>query len=241
MLLCFSQRLARAGNTQRPVFGGRAAAISLIALTLAMLSACGPGRQKEGELRGDAVAHAFKEKCKVAGEQILRKPTGVVEGLFFQRDGGEHYDHIKDSQYNGAGGGTLAEPLVNSGLLKFAESPNNLYLTEEDKSFKYRRRGFMDPNGRPVNDIQSEYGYFYKYVTSDDERRRGLLGSELSIRDLRSGELLARTTYFVNQGHRRFCGAPTNGHFHTTHFIIKALDLSKRYPSAWDKQSGERK
>lgn len=206
-----------------------------------MLLACGPGREKERELRGDAVAHAFNEKCKVAGEQVLRKPTGVVEGLFFQRDGGEHYDHIQAGQYSGAGGGTLAEPLVNSGLLKFAESPNHLYLTPEDKSFKYRRRGFMDPNGQPVNDIQSEYGYFYKYVTSEDERSRGLLGSELSIRDLRSGELLAKTTYFVNQGHRRFCGVPTDGHFNATRFIIKALDLSKRYPSAWDPPSGEKK
>lgn len=207
---------------------------------IGMLSACEPNRQKIARLEGDKVADAFKEKCKTAGEQIFHKPANAVEGLFFQRDGAEYYDNVKAGQYRGAGGGTLGEGLVNGGLLVFAESPNKVFFTEDEKRFRYRRQGFKEPWGQPVNELQSEYGFFYKYITTDEERRLGLLGSELSIRNLESGELMARTRYFVNRGHRSFCGAAPDGYFMPSHFIIKALDLSKRYPSAWDK-SGEKR
>lgn len=173
-------------------------------------------------------------KCKDAGERILRHPAERVKGLFLERDGAERYEHIRDSVYYGRAGGILGEPLVNSGLLMFIEKPNERPRTEDGADFKYRRHGPGDWRGQGVNDLKSEYGLFQRDLTSEAERRLGLRGAEITIRDLRTNETLATTTYFVSTRERRFCGEAPNGDFDVGQFVIRALDLLKPYPPAWD-------
>ena len=96
-------------------------------------------------------------KCKLAGERILRLPTEEVKGLFLERDSAERYEQIKDGVYQGFGGSILGEPLVNGGLLMFMEKPNDRPRPEDGGQFRYRRHGFKDWKGQPVNELESEY------------------------------------------------------------------------------------
>jgi hypothetical protein len=183
----------------------------------------------------------FELKCKLAGERILRKPTEDVKGLFLERDGGDYFQQIKDGVYNGSGSGILGEPLVNSGLLMFTEKPNDRPRPEDGGQFKYRRHGFKDWKGQPVNEFESEYGVYRKELTTEAERRLGLRGAEIAIKDLRTNEVLATTTYFVSSRQRKFCGEASDGNFGVSQFVRRALDLKRSYPSARDDRSPAKK
>lgn len=144
----------------------------------------------------------FEAKCKEAGERILRRPTQEVKGLFLEQDGGERYERITEGIYHAWGGGILGEPLVNSGLLMFMEKPNERPRPEDGGEFKYRRHSLKDWKGEPVNELASEYGLYRRDLTSEAERKLGLRGAEVTIRDLRTSEIVAITTYFVSSRQR---------------------------------------
>jgi hypothetical protein len=183
----------------------------------------------------------FQVKCQQAGERIARKPTEPVKGLYLERDGSERYEQIKDGVYHASGSGILGEPLVNSGLLLFMEKNNDRPRPEDGGQFKYRRHGFKDWKGEPVDDITSEYGLYRKDLTGDLEQKLGIRGAEISIKDLKSAEIVATTTYFVSTRQRKFCGEAPNGYFDVGQFVMRALGLTKIYPSAWDKPAPPQK
>jgi hypothetical protein len=163
------------------------------------------------------------ERCQLAGERMHLRPAVDVKGLFLQRNGAERFEQIKDGVYQGSGGGLLGDPLVNSGLLLFFETLNDGRRPDDGGQFKYR-----------------EFGVFYKDLTTESERRLGIRGAELTVMDLRTNDVLATTTYFVSRRDRRFCGHAPDGAFDATQFVMRALDLKKRYPIAPDNPSAGR-
>ena len=175
------------------------------------------------------------EKCLIAGEYVATRPKVEIQSLFLEKDGGEYFENIQEGIYQASGGGIIGERLVNSGLFAFFEKPNDRPRREETVAFAFRRYGFKDWKGEPVNELQSHYGLFRKDLAADTEPRLGIRGAEYTIRDMRTNEVLARTTYFVSSRQRRFCGEVQNGRFDVTQFLTRALDLKRRFPSAWDK------
>lgn len=184
-----------------------------------------------------AAGELMEIRCKLAGERILRRPPREVKGLFLELDGGDRYEQIKDGVYSAFGSGILGEPLVNSGLLMFMEKPNDRPRPDDGGEFKYRRHAFRDWKGQPTNELQSEYGLYRRDLTSETDRKLGIVGTEITIRDSRTNETVATTTYFVSSRERKFCGTAPNGRFDVGQFAIRALDLKKRYPSASDSRS----
>lgn len=183
--------------------------------------------------RAREATRLFEARCAVAGERILLKPTEDVRGLFLERDGSERYENIKAGAYQSHSTGILGEPLVNSGLLLFFETLNDRSVRRETEAFRYRRHGFKDSKGKPVDELEGEYGLYYKELASDVDRKLGLRGVEISIRDLRDAKIVATTTYFVHLRQRKFCGEALNDNFDVGQFAVRALNLKKRYPSAW--------
>jgi hypothetical protein len=161
--------------------------------------------------------------------------------VYFDPDGGHRYERIKDGIYSGYGSGILGEPLVNSGLLQSMEKRNDRPLAEEDGQAKYRRHVLKDWKGTPVNELESEYGVFQRDLTTEDDQRLGIRGAEVSIRNLRTNDEVATSTYFISSKHRRFCGHAPNGDFSVTTFVIRALHLTRQYPSAWDTNPAPKK
>ena len=169
----------------------------------------------------------FEVRCARAGERSHKRPVEGVKGLYFDPDGGERYEQIEGGIYRASGGGILGEPLVNSGLLLFLEKNNVRPRPEEGGPYKYRRHGFKDWKGQPVNELASEYGVYTMDLTSAAERKLGIRGAEISIKDLKTAEIVATTTYFVSTRQRRFCGVAPNGNFDVGRFVTRALDLRK--------------
>lgn len=178
----------------------------------------------------------FEAKCNVAGEKIFHRPGEEIRSLFVEYDIGGRYEKIKNGVYSAWGSGGVGEPHVNSGLLLFIERTNDRPRPEDGGQFKYRRHGFQDWKGQPINEIESEYGVYYKRLTGESERKLGVEGVEVSIRHIKKNETIATTTYFVSKRQRKFCGEAPNGYFESGQFVIRALGLEKKYPSAWDRK-----
>ncbi len=178
------------------------------------------------------------EKCGLAGERIHLRPTADARGLFLQTNGGDRYEQITDGVYRGSGGSILGEPLVNGGLVLFFETING--NRDDQEQFKYRRHVAGDWKGQPTNEAESEFGVFAKDLTTERERKLGIQGTELTVMDLRTTDVLATTIYFVSKRDRRFCGEVTNGTFDAGQFVVRALELRKRYPIASDNPSAGR-
>ena len=183
----------------------------------------------------------MSERCVLAGERIRMRPSTEVRGLFLQINGGDRYEQIKDGVYQASGGGTFGDPLVHGGLILFFETLNDAGRSSDDGGrLKYRRYGAGDFRGQPTNDAESEFGVFHADLTTEPERRLGIRGTELTVMDLRTNDVLATTTYFVSSRDRRFCGETSGGSFDATQFVMRALDLKKRYPIASDNPSAGR-
>jgi len=121
------------------------------------------------------------------------------------------------------------------------EKPNDRPRLGETGQHKYRRHVLKDWKGSPVNEIESEYGLFHKDLTTDAEKKLGISGAEVEIRNLGTNEVIATTTYFVSSRHQRFCGNAPNGEFSVSAFIIRALNLTRQYPSAWPQSAPTKK
>lgn len=180
----------------------------------------------------------FQEKCKMAGEKLIKSPPEEVQSLFFEKDYGVNL-RVEGANYSSQGMGIILEPMVNSGWLLYGEKPNDRPRKGEDPQKKYRKYALRDSKGEPVDEITSKYGVFTTDMTNDAEKKIGIHGAETRIVDLASKETIAVSTYFVSNRHRGFCGHAPDGNFYTTDLIRRALNLKRQYPSAFPQDANK--
>lgn len=172
----------------------------------------------------------FVEKCRDAGERILSIPRDV-DSIYLEPDGGEYFDRIVNGVYAGHGGGILGEPLVNSGMLLFIEKPNDRQ-GRDGNAAKYRKHALRDWKGEPVEVLASEHGVFQKALIDDSvEKRLGVRGKQVTVKNLKSEQIIASLTYYTSRRHRKICGHQGDGTFGVSEFVRRSLNLTKRFPS----------
>jgi len=168
-------------------------------------------------------SRVFAARCQEAGERIALAPAQPARGLYVDEDRQYSYDGIRDGVFRSRSSSTLGEPLVNGGLLQFFERPAE---SRQAGSFKYTRHISKDRVGMPVNELESEHGVFRRELVNAHEKRVGVEGYEVSVRDLKTSQPIASLTYFVIRKQARFCGPDRGGSFSESDFIGRALGLT---------------
>lgn len=181
----------------------------------------------------------FNEKCKSAGEVIINTPQNV-QSVYIDQDGEQYFQKIVNGVYGSYGSSILGEPLVNSGWLLYFEKKNDRQQIDGGVA-KYRKHALKDWKGEPVEELTSEYGVFQKSLVSNiDEKRLGVRGMEVTIRNLKTEQTVATLTYFTSSRQRTICGQPSDGNFSVSNFIRKSLNLKKQFPDAFSQAAIQR-
>jgi hypothetical protein len=182
----------------------------------------------------------FRERCVAAGEKIFETPADV-QSVYLDRDGGQYFENIVNGVYGGYGGGILGEPLVNSGFLLYFEKQNDRQRVDGSTA-KYWKHGLKDWKGEPEEELTSEFGVFQKSLVSDDvEKRLGVHGTEVTIKNLRDEHIVASLVFYTSSRHRIICGHTGNGHFGVSDFVRKSLNLTRQFPSAFPQNGAAKK
>lgn len=166
----------------------------------------------------------FEEKCKIAGEQIFRRPEDA-EGVFLDPDWGVSFKKVESGAWHNDGVGVLGLPLLNSRLVLFYETRND---DRGPSSSHAPFRRFAQGNHRGIE--VSRLGSAYAVVTKpfDIQRSLNVYGAEVVVKDLRDDSILGKTTYIFDQANKRFCGHAHEGRYSTTKFIHETLRLSRK-------------
>jgi hypothetical protein len=178
---------------------------------------------------GRAAERLFRLRCMDAADRIFDTPAQPVRGLYLAQDANYSYGELRDGVYRWRESSIMGEPLVNSGLLLFFEKP----VYDKRSDAKYTRHVMSDRVGIAVDALESEYGVFRRELAATEDKSLGLYGVEVSIRDLKTSQPIATSTYFVNKTLGRFCGNAQGSHYSESDFVVRALALTRQYPSAW--------
>jgi hypothetical protein len=99
---------------------------------------------------------------------------------------------------------------------------------------RYRRHVFKDWKGEAVDEIASEYGVFQKSLIDDSEAEKlGVRGTEIIVKNLKSEHVVAKLSFFTSSRHRMICGHSKNGSFSVADFVIRSLNITEKFPSAF--------
>lgn len=134
----------------------------------------------------------FAARCSEAGGRFAQPAAERPRRVFVDHDVAWSYGKIKEGLFRYRSFGSLAEPLVNSGCLVFFER-----TSDRAGEFKYTRYAGNERVGTPVNVLESRDGVFRRELVSDEKKRVGLDGTELSVRDRKTSQPIASLTYFV--------------------------------------------
>lgn len=182
----------------------------------------------------------FRERCTGAGEKVVETPENV-QSVYLDRDGGQYFENIVNGVYGGYGGSILGEPLVNSGFLLYFEKQNDRQRVDGSTA-KYRKHGLKDWKGEPEEELTSKFGVFQKsLVSNDEEKRLGVHGTEVTIKNLRNEHVIASLVFYTSSRHRTICGHTGDGHFGVSDFVRKSLNLSRQFPSAFPQDAKVKK
>ena len=179
---------------------------------------------EDGPIRmARAAKSLFEIRCKSTGEKLLGPVIEEVQGVYFEPDGGSHYDRIQGQGgvYSSSGSSILGEPMVNSGWLLFFERKNYRSSAPGETPALYTRHYLKDGKGQPVNDLESRYGVLARNLETEAEKKFGVHGVEIRIVDLKTDETIATTSYFISTRHRRFCGDAPDGNFSASSFVTR--------------------
>ena len=180
------------------------------------------------------VEKRMAELCTTAGEKLLGVPVGV-EGIFLAQDSAARYENIDRGVYRASGIGIIGEPLVNSGWLRFFETPTYVRNSAAPTDAKYERY-LIQQKRQPVDELMSRYGVFRSKLTTKEDEKVGTDGYELAVKDMSSGDIIATSRYFLNRKTRKICGHETNKSIDEGDFMRRALNLEQRFDSLWPKQ-----
>lgn len=172
-------------------------------------------------------ARVFKDKCKLAGEKIYRKPIQVTGIYFPQNYGGVVYDQINNGAYGFNMHGIIGAPMVIKGFLQFYETDNEKRGDRSMGERPYLLFTKEDPlKGIEVDKLASQYTVIIRNMTSDIRKELDIDGAEVKIIENSSQEVLAKTTYFTSRDESKFCGCSQAGRFSTDDFVVRVLELS---------------
>lgn len=220
--------------TTSPDFGnrGRLVVVAVLVLpSILLVSMLYLGKDAPLRISREAKA-AFQEHCKTAGEVILQSPTGV-QSLYLEPDSSARFGGIVDGRYRNVSASILGEPLTNSGLLAYFEKKNPL-LEKDPSAPKFTRFLMKERKFETIDGLTSEYGVFQRSLVSDEEKNRLQLGgTEVVIKNIRDGSVVATLTYFTSRKHAMVCGQSGNGEFGVDLFILRALKLTRQFPSVF--------
>jgi hypothetical protein len=120
------------------------------------------------------------ERCVLAGERILLRPSVDVKGVFVEHDREDAYTNIRDGRYEDSTNqaGTLVGGLVNRGLLDFYEKPFGARTFDDAAEFTYRRFRRGDRRAYGTNGAESLFGVFRKDLSTERDRTLGIRGTE---------------------------------------------------------------
>jgi hypothetical protein len=174
------------------------------------------------------VEQVFQQRCAMAGEKIYEQPQNV-QSIYLDHDVGAYFNDIKNGRHGGYGSGPLGGPLVYRGFLLYYETRNDRQKSDGGGA-RYLWHALNDRNGEPEEELTSEYGVFRKSLVTDDERKLGLSGTEVTIKNLRNDRVVASLVFFTNSRGWAICGHSGNGRFDISDFIIRSLNLTQRFP-----------
>jgi hypothetical protein len=169
--------------------------------------------------------------CPTAGEHIVRIPTGV-EGLYLSNDWSADFSSFTDGVYANSNFAVVGEPFVNSGWLRFYETPLYGQTKTTTSRPRYQRYFYGQPT-QVVDHVSAQWGVFRNALTTPDDEGLGTVGIELVVKVLATDEVLATKRYVYNWRTHQICGYGTGTRLADSEFIIRALGLARRFPSAW--------
>lgn len=175
----------------------------------------------------------FQGLCQSAGENIAVTPQDV-EGVYLEQNGARYFDKIVKGTYAGHGSGQIGNPLVFTGFLKYFEESNDRQLVPGAE--KYLKHGLGDWKGVPADVLTSNYGVFQEKIDinsqgGSDVKALGIEGTQVVVKDLRTGQITATLTYFTNARLRKICGHSGADRFSVGDFLKRSLNLTPRFPN----------
>lgn len=177
-----------------------------------------------------AARNEFTAKCQAAGERLLQAPSRPVRGVFVDRESSAQFGHINRGSFGSASYESVGDSLVSGGYVLFFERPAHL---QAGSGAQYTRHLTGDRRGAPVAELESEYGVFWRDLTSPQEKQRGLEGFEVSVRDLGTSAAIAASTYFAHRRLRHFCGHAPDRTYREDLWVVRVLNLRPQtYPAA---------
>jgi hypothetical protein len=177
---------------------------------------------RDAPFRLAAEARAMmQEQCSRSGEVILGSAPDV-QSLYLEPNGAASFREIVDGRYRAWGSGELGQSFVNLGLLQYFERKN------DRGPGTYRRHTRSDRRGEPVDEISSIYGVIQESLLPRDvEQRLQLQGTRVTVKNLKTDEVIGTLTYFVSKGGKRICGHSGGDRLEVREFIRRTLNLRK--------------
>ncbi|MGD9883866.1 MAG: hypothetical protein AB7F22_33195 [Reyranella sp.] len=158
--------------------------------------------------------------CATAGERLMRSPL-EGKGVFLDVDQVWRFDGVDDGKFRNYGTSEMYPPVTHSGVLQFYERPSH-NAGRVAGATRYER--FSEgKKSQSVDELISRYGVFRTQLTTEKDLLLGLVGGDLVIKDLQSGEIIATSRFFANTKSREICGTATNERIDEREFILRAL------------------
>lgn len=172
------------------------------------------------------------ELCRTAGEKVVRVLSDV-DGFYSDNVGGGLYLQIPGvgqmpvyrGKYQGYSLNSViddSDRYVKIGRIKYVEMPLRAKKGDEGPSGQYVRYR-KDQEPEYVDNLISQVGVFRTKFTTEEDEKSGLIGYEVAIRILTTGEVTATSRYAFNKKTREFCGFVSNNSFYDSSFLNRAF------------------
>lgn len=179
----------------------------------------------------------FDKYCSISGQHIYIKVTDDIQGLFFESESDDNSKLLEKSVRAEADDGrSEGISLMNNGYLVFVEARNldkQKFQKDTLQFLEYKKYEFGVAHGEDVGSIQSKYSVSTRAF--DIPKLLALRGAEISIKNLKNGSIVSKTSYIIDELNQKSCGFDPGGSFEFK-FIRESLNLTKKYASIFYKQ-----
>jgi hypothetical protein len=212
-----------------------------------------PVPEHSGYKPGMTPQQYFEHLCRTEAGEFIYKTVENVEGLYLMRPRERVTDHHLMHLY------ALEDVFAYSDVEY--EAPQQLFINPPWRNYKYfevslsnsdavnsglskyqryfgRVQDKSPMRSEAVSSLKSRYGYTWRGITRPHDRELGIIGSELIVFDLQSGEVLAVRRGYIRSGDVRnsltkiwwlgghVCPKYRDGHIYNYEFISKVLKPS---------------
>jgi len=230
MLWILSILILAAGHAHRLIFeGSQPTALSLILIAVFPSSVFGYHYFAGDDSRFTLVMEqkkVFETQCKQVEHKVY-KTVNDTRGIYLNsiyESSFRETDHWWYKRWHPHDGGSIHGRL-NSGWIEFYEENNS------STSSKYLRHNSYN-SVEETDTLRSKYAVITDRV--EISRKLGVSAAKVTIKNIKTGEPLALTSYAYDSVRNRFCGHSVNGKFSVGEFVDSTLGLHKRFPSSFD-------